>query len=240
MLDKLSIYINQSHTGSEYFINDISSFRELCINHLELNAEDYLLNIKELYRIIVTITNNESKILTVGIDVFKDILLSQLLKNKFDCYDINNEFVNSSKSLIKRIDCENYLNYENKDIRKIQFIYNYDVVLLTQMDYIFDDDELSEILKKCYVANIMYIIVTSRSVYEVNLSNLFYELIFNVIYSMKTFLRKNSDSYITFRRRYGFFLSIFNKYYRLKKQSTHNTKSGKIRFMLFEKCSNNL
>ena len=235
MINKLPIYTNRTHTGSEYFINDISTFTELFINHLELNAEDYLLSIKELYRILNSIKNNQSEILTVGIDILKDIFLSQLLNVKFECLDISYEFVNNAKNLIKRLGCENNLIYLNNDIKNFPINNKFDIVLLTQMDYIFNDDELSGIVEKIYASNVKYIVITSRSIYKVSFKNFFYELIFNILYSLKTIVTKTPESYKSYRRRHGHFLDIMDKHFFLTQQSSYKTKSGPIRFMVFQK-----
>ncbi len=179
------------------------------------------------------------QIITIGMDLLKDYCLARLSNAEVDCIDLDLDSITEANLVMQKLGMRDSIRYECSDIRKFQLVKKYNCALMTQMDYIFDDGELNEIFKKFHDAEIKNLIVISKSIYKFRLRDLFFEPAFNLLYSLKNIYNRNINSYVTYRRRYGFFLSLVNQYYTLSMSLEYKTKSGPVRVMHFINSSFN-
>lgn len=233
MFNKIKIFINTEYSNRASFLKKITSVDQLFTQHLELSPEDYLLSIKTLRYILQNLTDSNKKIITIGMDLLKDFCLARLSCAEVDCLDIDFDSVTEANLVIRKLGMQNSIRYYCHDIREFQLNKKYSCGILTQMDYIFDDRELKDIFKKFHDAEIKNLVIISKSIYKFRLRDLFFEPVFNLIYSLKTFYDRNTNSYPTYRRRYGYFLSLLNQWYKLSISLEYKTKSGLVRVMSF-------
>ena len=155
--------------------------------------------------------------ISIGIDILKD---STLVKNnnfKIDVFDIDEKSVNLAKKFSDGLLISDSLKYFNQNVLSEDFRINenYEILILSQMDYIFSDKEILLLLEKVYKSRIKYILILTPSIFTFSASPYkTLDLIYNLLRSLKSNLIGSPDEYYTtFKRRESYFLSLFRKKY---------------------------
>ena len=211
--------------------NNSKNYYNLIIDYLKIQPHT-LYNMGHFYNFIKNQKNFE-KVLSIGIDPIKEyILFKECNFKQIDVFDIDanaveagNKFWKNQKDLIN-------IKYYCKNILVEKINYGYSAILLFQMDYVFSDKEISNILKKSLQAGIDNCYVITPSLFNVNNINPINIFIYDVFYFVFYFFKHIVCSIFNFK----FFFNEKKKlYYNYKRTKLHLTDLfNKNKYIVFK------
>lgn len=161
---------------------------------------------------------NFTKTICIGSDFIKEYLSVKFLFDKIDCIDIDQSLVEDHKHLAKKFDLK--IDYKKANVLNYN-LDKYDTLLLYQMDYIFSNNQLSQIIKNFSVDPGKRIILMSPSIFNNDIKTnpliLFFNLMSFFFYTIKKIkidlfsLFSKKNYYFTYKRSSRELISIFKK-----------------------------
>ena len=165
----------------------------------------------------------------VGLDLLKESIIIKNNNVSIDCLDIDKEAVEGGNSAAIRLGLSDSLSYKHENILDTNYLMadKYDLALLCQMDYIFDDAELMKLASIFFDANIKNIILLTPSAYQFCKSpTKLMEAARNILASIRR--RKHRDATVTYRRNIEFLTSLFSPFYVVKSKQDYSYPSGRM------------
>ena len=142
------------------------NYYEFMIDELKI-APHTLYNMGHFYNFIKK--KNFGKVLSIGIDPVKEyILLKECNFKQIDVYDIFSDAVKEGNKFWKSQGYSTNIKYYCKNILVNEINNKYSTLLLFQMDYIFSDAEISNILQKSLKSGISNCYVITPSLFNIN------------------------------------------------------------------------
>ncbi len=174
---------------------------------------------------------NGMSAISIGMDLIKDSTLVKNNNYSIDVFDIDEKAVSLANKFSNGLLISDSLKYFKQDVLSKDFkIKNkYEILILSQMDYIFSDDQIKFLLKKISKSHIKYILIITPSIFSFSFSPYkFVDLIYNFLRCLKSYLKANKNNYYTtYRRRKTHLLNLFKQYYYCDYQFDYAYPSGR-------------
>ena len=192
---------------------------------------------------------NFGKVLSIGIDPVKEFILLKVCNFKqIDVYDIDINAVKEGNKFWKsQADLTN-IKYYCKNILVNEINNEYSTILLFQMDYVFSDAEISNILQKSLKSKILNCYVITPSLFNVNnisplnifIYDTFY-FIFDTLRQLAQNVKKNlsfnkhdKNVHFTYKRTKFHLVNLFKKnQYVVFKEKVIINNNGSFNFFHF-------
>jgi len=227
MINKITIWADGTYDKRAENYRSASSWEHYELEHLKSEPHAFLL-IGFLIKNFSDVISKKS-ILSIGIDLLKDLMIIRSTQSELKVLDIDQIAVEEGNKAIERFGIEKSLTYQLDNILTYKMDEKFDCLILCQMDYIFNDSDFKNIIKKAANGKIKNIIVLTPSLYEFTFHPYkFLETIHTFLYATKTFLKKDSNSYRTYRRRRTHFTSLFSDHYHIDKHLSFKYPYGRI------------
>lgn len=212
-----------------------------------------ILNTAHAHRYFKDYFKNKSAI-SIGADPLKELsLIHNKLVDEIKVFDIDDEFNEKMNKLWLKNDKNiQYLNCDALTKWDIQ-PNKYKNLILFQMDYIFNDNEIKKILEQSFNYGIDRCFVISPSIFHFCLprslqlnefvipAHDFLHSIFYFVNSLKSkFLnKKDKPMMMTYKRSYRRFIGLFNKKrYKVESSNVILNPNGSFHFFVFKKGDN--
>ncbi len=233
--------INEIYSERSEIYKKCQIIEELFLEYISVEPHCFL-HASSLSNTISKYNLNGVNAISIGIDFLKELILLKNNQITIDSFDIDDKAVLDAKNLAEKYKISNSLKHfkENVLCKGFQIKDNYELCILSQMDYIFTDEEIRQIVKLLKSANIKYILVITPSIFSFNLKpfkNLphkIFDYLFSFLSSIKTKFTIKDESYITFRRRESYFLNLFKKEYACLYKYDYSYPSGRAYTFLFK------
>lgn len=236
---------NENYESRKTIFNDISSIQSLIDRYVTLEPHCFL-HIGFLSNLFADQKLNESNVLSIGIYVMKEITLARLNDLKFYVVDIDSQAINSCIEFNRKLVV--FIQYFLADIESVEFTApieskKFDVLLLSQMDYILSDRQLRHLINFSYNADIQNIMVLSPSIHSIItarnplliMRNIL-DLILDLLASIRSF--KHYSSCLYSRRRLFFKFTLFFKdLYKLKSKIIYQYPYGRMHLLHYVKST---
>lgn len=206
----------ENYTERENLLKKISTFEELYSEFLSIEPHCFL-HAGAMSNTISKMKLNGTSAISIGMDILKEFTLAKKNNLKIDVFDIDEKSVSLANKFSNDLKIFDSLKYFNQNILSSNFTFknNYELAILSQMDYILSDKEIEIFLKKIATAGIKYVLILTPSVFSFSPSPYkIIDLIFNLLRTIKSNLNfKSKDYFITFSRRKSYLLNLFRKNY---------------------------
>ena len=204
------------YNDRERLYSRISSLEELYSEYISLEPHCFL-HAGVISNTIKKKNLNGISAISIGIDILKE---STLVKNNnlnIDVFDIDKKAVALANKFSYELQISDTLKYFEQNILSEDFRIQkgYEILILSQMDYIFSDKDIELLLKKISMAKIKYILIITPSIYSFSPSPYkTLDLIKSLLSCIKSNLITNPKKYFTtYKRRESYFLSLFRKHF---------------------------
>jgi hypothetical protein len=239
--------IIENYTGREERFKNNKNYCEFMINYLKTEPH-CLYNMGHFYNFIKNQKNFE-KVLSIGIDPMKEYILHKECNFKqIDVYDIDINAVKEGNKFWKTQGDSANIKYYCKNIVVDEINNSYSTLLLFQMDYIFSDVEISNILHKSLQSGILNCYVITPSLFNINnlkpINIFIYDTLYFIFYAFQQLVLniKNiltpppniKNLYFTYKRTKFHLIDLFKKYqYVVSKEKVINNNNGSFNYFHF-------
>lgn len=216
-------------------LKEVTNYEQLVSWYLH-NEAHTLMSAGFLINFIQNAGLENSTAISIGVDFLKESFLNKYNGLKVDGYELDEDFVATCQMLNQELGFSNSYYAENILEENVFSEHSYNVGLLFQMDYNFNDEEYRRIIEKFYNANIKTLIILSPSIYSFsryNTVNLI-EFIWEYYNARKTKKHKKNAEKITYRRTLGRFVKLFEGLYSLSTYQRFNYPYGRIHLLKFD------
>jgi hypothetical protein len=230
---------NCSNRG--FIIGDVLSLYDLIEKYIIIEPHT-LLHIGCLSNFISSAGLNNSYVLSIGIDLIKDVMLAKLNNLQFYIADMDTEFAaicNKIANILNYQQLCRYVGYKLGDpsLTKLINREKFDLLLLCQMDYILSNDEIIRLIENAHGSNIKDIIVMTPSLHSiitsrnplVILRNII-DLSLDFIISIRSLSYYSSGKY-SYRRLLYNFNKLFTRYYKYVNKTIYAYPSGRMHLL---------
>jgi|TARA_B100000902_G_scaffold370410_1_gene395506 hypothetical protein len=227
MLNKITLWDNQTTDHSEE-IRKYSSLNDLFLEYLRIEPHCFLHAGMFLKSFEEDLKNRT--VLSIGLDPLKDIIFSTVKNISIDVIDIDEKSIFACNEMADKINTNNKLKFlEFNALDGQVYKKKYDVLILSQMDYIFTNHDYKKILLNASDSNIQTVLILTPSLYRFSFNPIIlFETIFTYLLSLKYYLTKNASSTKTFRRRFSFFKKLISENYYFVGETNFKYPSGRI------------
>jgi hypothetical protein len=176
---------------------------------------------------------NSQPAISIGMNLIQESILVKNNNLFIDVYDIDKPAIEAATKATIRMKIENRIKYKFENILVTEKLENkkYSLAILSQMDYIFDDEEIEKLALIFSENNINDIFILTPSVFQINLNpTKLIEVIFKFLYSLRSLIKnKNKENtYRTYTRNITHLKKLFSKFYDIKYQTDYRYPSGRI------------
>ena len=230
-------------------LNGVEDYNSILKKYL-IKEPHTLLNIGHAINFF-KINNKTKNALSIGICPIKEwSLINENIFKKITVYDLDKKMILKGNEFWKRKKIPIEYKFRNILTDGIELeIYN--SLILFQMDYIFSDSELKNILSKAKSAGISECLVITPSLFNLNttknLNLIFHEIANLILYIYQGFKislfsksENKSNKLTLYRRTYSHFINIFSKNgFKIKKKKIYLNPNGSFNLLYFLNKSNN-
>lgn len=228
-----------SYNRSEYFVG-INDIYDLCDRYFNFEPHT-LLHIGALSNVLKAEAFDGCKTLSIGINVFKDIMWTRLNNLKLTVVDFDAEFVEACNQFAEKEYGISYLCLDVNDSMFDELLRGerFELLILSQMDTLFSDNELRSLINRAFQAQIDYILISSPSLHSIVTSyhplvicrNLI-DLLLDTFVSLRS-LRYLRYKNIYYRRVYSSFNKLFRDLYGLRRKEIYDYPSGRMHLLVY-------
>jgi hypothetical protein len=176
---------------------------------------------------------NSSPAISIGINLIQESILVKNNNLTIDIYDVDKEIIAAATKAVISLKIENSIKYKLENILLTGKIERntYKLAILSQMDYVFDDEEIEKIASIFSENGIDDIFLLTPSVFQINKSPIkLLEAIFKFLYSMRSLVKNKNkqDTYRTYTRNITHLKKLFSNFYRIEYQTDYKYPYGRI------------
>lgn len=176
---------------------------------------------------------NSSAGISIGMDLLKESVLVKNNDLTIDSYDIDEAGIEAGREATVKLKIEKNIKYKLQNIllSKNLECNTYKFAILSQMDYILDDEEIEKIASIFSENNINDIFLLTPSVFQINKSpTKFIEAILKLLYSIRSLIKNKNkqDTHRTYTRNITHLQKLFSNFYRIEYQTDYKYPSGRI------------
>jgi hypothetical protein len=225
---------NEPYTQRLALYKKINSTEDLFLRYVNIEPHAFQ-HIGSISNLICSYKLNGSKAISIGMDFLKDSILVKNNKISIDCFDIDNEVVTVANEVALKLNIDNLLKYKFENILESSIVdkNKYDLAILCQMDYIFDDFDINKLASIFFDANIKHLIILTPSAFQISKSPMkLLETMINFICSLRSLIGSSKNSHKTYRRNIRYLIKILLPFYKVANQTDYRYPSGRI-FQLY-------
>ena len=231
---------HESYQARLSLYKSVSSILDLFLAYTKIEPHAFL-HVGNISKLISKQNLTGSHAISIGLDALKDIILVKNNELVLDVYDIDSNAIQEANNMCERFEEDLNLKFFDENILANPDFENdkYKLAILSQMDYLFDDKTIKELIHTFKQKNIENLIILTPSAYEFSKDPIkLVEASRNIISSMKDKLKDHGGTYKTYRRNIRHFESLFQDGYELIERSEYSYPSGRC-FLLFLKLKLN-
>jgi hypothetical protein len=229
---------NVLYTERLALYKNINSAEDLYLRYANIEPHAFL-HAGSISNLIFDIKLNECKAVSIGIDLLKESILVKNNKISIDCFDIDSEAVLRANETSIKLNIDNLLKYKTGNILIKNDICKdkYNLAILCQMDYLFDDFDINKLASIFFEANIENLLILTPSAFQINKNPIkLLEVIVNLINSLKSLNNISKYTHMTYRRNIRYLIKILLPFFKVASQTDYSYPSGRI-FLLHLKKS---
>ena len=228
MLNKITLWDNNQDNDYSQEIRKYSNLENLFLKYLRIEPHCFLHVGMFLKKFEKDLKNK--KVLSIGLDPLKDMIFSTVENIDIKVIDIDKKGILACNEMVNKINIKKNLKFlEINALNSEVYKKNYDILILSQMDYIFSDDEYKKILLNASNSNIQTVFIITPSLYRFSIKPIIlFETIFTYLLAVKYYLAKNTASTKTIRRRFSYFKKLISDNYFFEDETNFKYPSGRI------------